>query len=261
MERPPDEVDSVSLEFHSSRPCVSPRTGQMTIEDSFPRIDRFDTRQSHPGDPPVMQRTLYNKGFRAMGGTAQLRFVDDRGIEIAESLARQAMAEVDRIERKYSRFLESSLISRINRDAGRTPVAVDNETIGLVETALRLADLTGGAFDPTVGVLRRAWNFREARVPSEQELSPLLELVDYRQVSVADGTVFLRRAGMELDLGGIGKEYAVDRVASLLKDAGVESAIVNLAGDVRCIRARGDGVPWKIGVVDPRRKDRCPLRL
>jgi thiamine biosynthesis lipoprotein len=204
-----------------------------------------------------MSRTLYNKGFRVMGGWGLVRFVDERSPEAAEDLARRAMEEAERIERKYSRFLETSLVARINRAAGRTPVAVDAETVMLVEKALLLASRTRGAFDPTVGVLRRAWNWREKRVPPQSEIDALLPLVDYRQIAVAMGTVFLRREGMELDLGGIGKEYAVDRIASLLREAGVESAIVNLSGDVACVRARGDGRPWRVGVLDPRDRDHC----
>lgn len=203
------------------------------------------------------ERTLYNKWFRVMGGWGLLRFVDDRTTEAAEAIAFRAMAEAERIERKYSRFLETSLIARINRSAGRTPVGVDEETIRLVGEALRLAHLTDGRFDPTVGVLRRVWNYREGRVPSRSEVDALLPLVDYHQVSVAEGTVFLRREGMELDLGGVCKEYAVDLVATRLREEGVESAVVNLAGDVRCVRARGDGKPWKIGVRDPRGKAGC----
>ena len=209
----------------------------------------------------MSERTLYNKWFRAMGGNALIRFVDDRGEDAAEATARAAMDEVERIELKYSRFLETSLISRINRAAGRTPVAVDEETVWLVERALALAHLTGGAFDPTVGILRHAWSFREKKVPSQPELDALMPLVDYRQVNVSDGTVFLRREGMELDLGGIGKEYAVDRAAVVLREAGVESAVVNLAGDVRCLQARRDGKPWKIGVLDPRDRDRCRFSI
>jgi thiamine biosynthesis lipoprotein len=192
-----------------------------------------------------------------MGGWGLVRFVDDQGEAAAEELARRAMDEAERIERKYSRFLDTSLVARINRAAGRTPVAVDNETIMLVERALDLARRTGGAFDPTVGVLRRAWDFRKARVPATREIDALRELVDYREVAVSQGTVFLKREAMEIDLGGLGKEYAVDRVARILREAGVESAIVNLSGDVACVRARGDGRPWKIGVLDPRDRARC----
>jgi thiamine biosynthesis lipoprotein len=126
-----------------------------------------------------------------------------------------------------------------------------------VEQALRLARGTGGAFDPTVGILRRAWNFREGRVPSSAEVEELLPLVDWRQVSVRNGTVFLRREGMELDLGGVGKEYAVDRVATKLLEDGIHCAVVNLSGDLRTLGTRGDGRPWNLGVMDPREKGKC----
>jgi thiamine biosynthesis lipoprotein len=203
------------------------------------------------------ERALYTTQFALMGGGAVVRFVDDRGRRRAERIARAVENEALRIERKFSRFRDESIVSEIARNAGRTPVAVDEETVALVESALDLARLTGGRFDPTVGVLRRAWDFRESRVPDDAELATLLALVDFHAVSVRDGTVFLRRPGMELDLGGVGKEYAVDRVAALLATSGVTSAIVNFAGDVRTIGGRGDGRPWSIGVADPRAPDRC----
>ena len=208
-------------------------------------------------------RTLYNKRFRIMGGMGELRFVDDRGVAAAERIARRAMDEAERIERKYSRFLPGSVTSRINRDAGRTPVAVDEETLDLVEAALRLAEATGGAFNPLVGVLRRAWSFKDRKVPSLQEVESLLPLLDRGQISIRHGTIFLRRAGMELDLGGVGKEYAVDRVTAWLREEGVESAVVNLSGDLATLGTRGDGRPWKVGVRDPREpgKIRFAIRL
>ena len=85
----------------------------------------------------------------------------------------------------------------------------------------------------------------------------LLPLVDADAVSVRNGTVFLRKPGMEIDLGGVGKEYAVDRAARILRAEGVRSAIVNFAGDVCTIGSRGDGRPWKVGVADPRDRARC----
>jgi thiamine biosynthesis lipoprotein len=205
----------------------------------------------------VSERTLYTTRFALMGGAAVVRFIDARGRVRAERLARVAENEALRIERKFSRFREGSVVWEIVRYAGRTPVAADDETVALIEAALDLARLTGGRFDPTVGVMRRAWNFRDPRIPDDEEIAALLPLVDYRAVSVRGGTVFLRRAGMELDLGGVGKEYAVDRVADLLVAHGVTSALVNFAGDVRTIGGRGDGRPWSIGVADPRAPGRC----
>jgi thiamine biosynthesis lipoprotein len=205
----------------------------------------------------VHERTLYTTRFTLMGGAAIVRFIDDRGRERAETIARAAESEAFRIERKFSRFREASVVSEIARHAGGTPVAVDDETAALVEAALELARLTEGRFDPTVGVLRRAWNFREPRVPVDAEIAALLPLVDHRAVSVRGGAVSLQRAGMQLDLGGVGKEYAVDRVADLLGAHGVTSALINFAGDVRTIGGRGDGRPWSIGVADPRAPGRC----
>jgi len=205
----------------------------------------------------VSERTLYTTRFALMGGAAIVRFVDDRGRRRAETIARAAENEAFRIERKFSRFREDSVVSEIARNAGRAPVAVDDETVRLIEAALELARLTDGRFDPTVGVLRRAWNFREPRIPDDDELAALLPLVNHRRVSVDRGTVFLQHEGMELDLGGVGKEYAVDRAAEVLRAHGVTSALLNFAGDVRTIGGRGDGRPWSIGVADPRHPGRC----
>ena len=204
---------------------------------------------------------LYTTRFALMGGRAVVRFVDRRGRAAAETLARAVEAEALRIEVKFSRFLERSVVSEISRNAGRTPVAVDAETDFLVGAALDLARESGGRFDPTVGVLRKAWDFRSARVPSSEEISALLPLVSASSVSRRDGTVFLRQAGMELDLGGVGKEYAVDRAADVLKEAGVSSALVEFAGDVRTVGSRGDGRPWRVGVAHPRRAGKTLFAL
>lgn len=210
---------------------------------------------------PVGHRALYTTRFVLMGGPALVRFVDNRGRERAERLARAAEGEAHRIEAKFSRYREDSVISRINRNAGHAPLAIDGETERLLRSALDLARLTEGRFDPTVGILRRAWNFKTGRVPSEEELARLLPLVDVAAVVLRPGTVLLERPGMEIDLGGVGKEYAVDRVAGLLREAGVESAIVNFSGDVRTLGRRGDARPWSIGVVDPRVRDRCRFAI
>jgi len=200
---------------------------------------------------------LYKTRFPLMGGGALVEFVDDRGEVRARKIARAVEDEARRIELKFSRYRDSSVVSEINRNAGRTPVAVDEETDMLIESALDLAAITGGRFDPTVGALRRAWDFKSGRVPSQDEVSALLPLVNSAAVSRRDRTVFLRRAGMEIDLGGVGKEYAVDRAAELLRQEGIRAAIVSFAGDVHTIGSRGDGRPWKVGVLDPRDRGRC----
>jgi thiamine biosynthesis lipoprotein len=204
---------------------------------------------------------LYTTRFALMCGRAVVRFVDVRGRAEAEALARAVEREALRIEAKFSRFRETSVVSQINRDAGRTPVAVDEETDFLVGAALSLFRESGGRFDPTVGALGKAWDWKSRRVPSQRELAALLPLVSGASVSRRDGTVFLRKRGMEIDLGGVGKEYAVDRAAGVLREAGVPSAIVEFAGDVRTVGSRGDGRPWRVGVAHPRRAGKVAFAL
>ena len=200
---------------------------------------------------------LYTYGFPLMGGHGSLESVDVRGETEARRVARAAEDEARRIEVKYSRYREASVVSEINRNAGRTPVAVDEETEALVRSAIALSRATAGRFDPTVGVLRLVWDFKGGRVPSSEEIAALLPFVDAESVRVRNRTVFLPRAGMEIDLGGVGKEYAADRAAAVLRENGVRCGIVNFAGDVRTIGCRGDGGPWRIGVADPRRRGSC----
>jgi thiamine biosynthesis lipoprotein len=209
----------------------------------------------------VEGRTLYTTRIALMGGQAEIKFVDDRDREAAVTLAREAVAEARRIETKFSRYRPTSVVSEINDAAGGSPVAIDDETEFLIQAALDLASLTEGRFDPTVGILRQAWDFRKAEVPSEESIRDLLPRVDAGAVLLRHGTVRLAREAMELDLGGVGKEYAADRVAELLKMRGVESALVNLLGDVRTVGRRGDRKPWVIGVQDPRDRTRFRFRI
>ena len=196
-----------------------------------------------------------------MGGDALVRFVDARGQAAAARTARSLEHEARRIEAKFSRYRPESVLSEINRQAGHGPLVVDEETEHLIRSALDLWSLTAGRFDPTVGILRRAWDFKAGRVPTPTELAALLPLVDARALILRNGTVTLGKFGMELDLGGVGKEYAVDRVAELLSAEGVESAIINFLGDVRTLGRRGDGQPWSVGVLDPFQPGRCLLAI
>lgn len=170
----------------------------------------------------------------------------------ATALAQVAIDEVRRIEHKYSRYRADSVVGRINAQAGGAAVAVDAETAGLFDFADSLYAASAGRFDITSGVLRRAWNFREAVLPQAAQLEALLPLVDWRRVERDGGTVRLPVAGMELDVGGFGKEYAADRAAAILIERGARHGYVNLGGDLRVIGPMPDGAPWRIGIQDPR---------
>ena len=201
-----------------------------------------------------MVDTVYRFPFNAMASRCEVRLAAPDG-HAAEELALAAIAEVRRIERTYSRYRADSIVSRINAAAGRYRVECDEETAQLLDYADHLHSASGGLFDITSGVLRRAWDFRKPRVPHAQELAPLLALVDWPAVQREDGAVFLPRAGMEIDFGGFGKEYAADRACALLQERGVRHGYVNLGGDMRFIGPQPDGRLWSIGIQDPRKTD------
>lgn len=193
--------------------------------------------------------------FRAMAAVNEVHVFAADPVD-ARAMAGAAIAEVRRIEAKYSRYRPESVVSRINAAAGGAPVAIDQETVKLLDYAEACFRQSRGRFDPTSGILRRAWRFEPgAPVPSAKELAPLLHRVGWHRVERTPETVRLPIAGMEIDFGGFGKEYAVDRAALVLREAGATSAMVNLAGDLAVIGPHPDGSPWRIGVRHPRKAD------
>jgi thiamine biosynthesis lipoprotein len=198
--------------------------------------------------------TLHRFTFRAMASENEVQLHCDDPSRAGDAASR-AIAEVQRIEAKYSRYRATSVVSRINARAGAAPVAIDAETRGLLAFAAACHRQSDGAFDATSGVLRRAWRFDLDRVPADSELAPLLALIGWERVELTDDTVRLPLAGMELDFGGFGKEYAVDRAALVLNGSGVASALVNLAGDLTILGSQPDGSPWRVGIRHPRRED------
>jgi thiamine biosynthesis lipoprotein len=144
---------------------------------------------------------------------------------------------------------------RINADAGIKPAAVSGDVIGVLERALYYAELSGGAFDPTVGPLVKLWGIGTdaPRIPGEGEIQAALSLVNWRDVLInhEEGTVFLRKPGMAIDLGAIAKGYAADEAAALAKKHGVRRAIIDLGGNILALGSRRENAPWRIGIQDP----------
>lgn len=206
-----------------------------------------------PGSGPVpgLQRRPdgWCAAFTALGSPCEaLLDVDDR--DEAAALAAAVAGEAARIEAKWSRYRDDGIIHAINTSAGR-PVVVDDETAGLLDLADRCFRLSGGRFDATSGVLRRAWRFDGTdAVPSRAAVTALLALVGWEKVAWRRPELSLP-AGMELDLGGLGKEYAVDRAAQLLSLRTRAAVLVNFGGDLRALGARRDGRPWRVGVEAP----------
>lgn len=191
--------------------------------------------------------------FRALGGPCQLCVVG-LDAEAARPALRAAEAEIRRIEAKYSRFRADSLIGRINASAGQgEAISVDAETAALLQLGARLHQLSEGRFDLTSGVLQQAWDFRAGRLPEPAVLQAALARVGWSRV-VWDGVrIALPEAGMAIDLGALGKEYAADRAAGLLRAAGARGGFVNLAGDIAVLGPDAAGRPWRLGIQHPRR--------
>jgi FAD:protein FMN transferase len=194
---------------------------------------------------------IFRFGFKAMGcGCEVVAAGYGRGAVL--TAAEAAMQEVTRIERKYSRYREESVVSTINGEAGMGAVECDEETMLLLRHADSLHRESGGKFDLTSGVLRKAWDFTRPVLPARHVIERLLQLVGWEEVELREASIRLPRKGMEIDLGGIGKEYASDRAAEVLYEKGIRHGYVNMAGDIRVVGLKPDGAPWTIGVRDPR---------
>ena len=173
-------------------------------------------------------------------------------VEIAEeSTARKIVDAVAatawRIEDKFSRYRAGNIVARINASAG-APVEVDPETANLLDFAALLNHLSDGLFDITSGVLRRAWTFDGGgRVPSREELDALLPLVGWSKL-IWTRPVITLLPGMQIDFGGIGKEYAVDQATHMAAQMTGAAVLVNFGGDLAVTRARDNDRPWRVGI-------------
>ncbi len=169
---------------------------------------------------------------------------------LAHRLTRIAFNEARRIEAKFSRYHESSLIHVINTSAGSS-VTVDEETAGLLDFAEICWSSSNGRFDITSGILRRAWTFDGgSNVPSRSRVKTLLQHVGWDKLTWQSPVITLP-VGMEIDLGGIGKEFAVDRALALIRAESTVPVLVNFGGDLRAEGPTRSGQPWRIGMENP----------
>jgi len=196
---------------------------------------------------------LFRQSFRAMAAEHEIQLAA-ADLEVARRAATAAIADVRRIEAKYSRYRDDSVTTRINRAAGGPPVPIDPETAALLRYADQCHALSSGLFDITSGVLRRAWDFRRdpPSLPRPDEIAAAVALIGWNEVEWDAESVRLPRVGMEIDFGGIGKEYAADRIATICLERGLRHGLVNLGGDIRAIGPRADGTPWRVGIQHPR---------
>ena len=186
--------------------------------------------------PPAASATLVERARVSMGSEVRLTaWTADR--QAAEAAFEAVFDEFDRLDRLMSVWHEGSDVERINAAAGRHPVTVTPEVIEVLELGRQVGEWTDGKFDVTFGALSGLWKFdhdQDDRVPPASAVEGRLPLIDYRDLEVDGkaGTAFLRRGGMRVHLGGIGKGYAVDRAAAILRARGVDDFIIQSGGDL-----------------------------
>ena len=202
-----------------------------------------------PG-PHLIERTHPSMGAQAhvsawtSDDTAALRAFDE------------GFAELERLEALMSIWRPGSDIVRLNEAAGRNPVVVSADVLDALRTAYEVGDWTGGAFDVTFAALADVWKFdhdQDNRIPSPDEIRVRIPLVDYRalRLDATARSAYLTRKGMRAHLGGIGKGYAIDRVAALFKSRGLRNFMIQFGGDLYVAGTRGPR-PWHLAIQDPR---------
>lgn len=195
------------------------------------------------------QDDSYSVNFFAMASTCEV-IIDSLDEQLVNKIGQLVATEVWRIEDKYSRYNESSALSQINLSQGASCL-IDNETFLLLNFADQCYQLSDGLFDITTGILRKAWRFDcSDNIPSTTQVNNIMSLVGWDKVSYNQQQIILPK-GMELDFGGIGKEYAVDRAILLIQQLTNAPVLVNLGGDLCASAIRTNQQPWQIGIENP----------
>lgn len=203
-------------------------------------------------DYNISQEDGYWRGeFKAMASPCELLIeTDDEALAL--SLTKLAFEEAKRIENKFSRYLKNNIIYKINNSHNKS-VTVDEETALLLDYADQCFQMSDGFFDITSGVLRKIWKFDcSDNIPTKKQVNKILPRIGWQKVKWVNPNFTLPN-NMEIDLGGIGKEYAVDRTAMLIRAQTDISVLINFGGDLYSTKAKKDGSGWVIGIEDPSR--------
>jgi FAD:protein FMN transferase len=226
----------------------------LTENNSLPMVRERIWRSSRR----TVESNFHRLTFQAMSTDCRVHFQTAEA-RFAEQFQNSVLDWVAMFEAKYSRFLPDSLISQINTAAGEHWVEIDPETEALFNLCQELLFFTRGVFDPTALPLMRLWNWKAANpvIPTSAQIKAALELVGWRKVARRAGAIFLPDRGMMIDLGGIGKEYAVDRVLQMGVDQGIKNILVDFGQDVRVHGESPQKAPWCIGLENPLVVGKC----
>jgi thiamine biosynthesis lipoprotein len=205
---------------------------------------------------------LFKLKFKALGTVCEVQF-RSVSVEIAKEFRKLGLGWLRDFEEKWSRFKPTSLLCQINAEAGRSGVEIskaDEEILRLCEHTFQIS---GGLNDPTSLPLTSLWDRagREDRLPSSEEIEAAKNLISWPMVEWGDGRVFLPENGMALEIGGFGKEYAVDRLIGFAKRLGIVDCLVDLGRDVSALGQPPNGPVWVVGIEDAKEEDAVAFRL
>ncbi|MFH1715625.1 MAG: FAD:protein FMN transferase [Elusimicrobiota bacterium] len=169
----------------------------------------------------------------------------------ADKIFHDAFHEMSRVDEEFDRYNNKSFVSRLNNG---DMAALTDELLKIIEISLSIGDTTYGAFDITVAPLVDLWDFKNSKIPHERQIKNALRFVGYNKIILNEKSKLVIAKGVKIDLGGIAKGYAIDRAVSVIKEQGMNSALVNAGGDVFALGRKGKR-PWKIGIQHPRKSD------
>jgi FAD:protein FMN transferase len=213
----------------------------------------------HPSEQlPADARGVRNLEFHALGTKCSVKFrqEDERKALI---FAAEVLGWIGKFEAKFSRYQPDSLISKINNSAGQEWVEVDAEMEHLLKLVDNLHQRTDGILDPTMLPLLRVWDWKKAhtKLPESSEVKAALALTGWGKVERRAGAVRLPEPGMGLDFGGFGKEYAVDYLAQIARQSGIQDALIDLGRDIYALGGNGVHPFWHVGIQDGGKPDEC----
>ncbi len=177
---------------------------------------------------------------------------------VAHDAIEKGFAEIHRLEEILSAWIPDSELSRVNAAAGKTPIKVSPETLEVLARSVDMARVTDGGFNVAIGPAVEAWNIsREGRIPTQEELEATRPSMDLSAIHLNKdaGTVYLARSGMQVDIGGIGKGYAADFVARVMREAGASAGVVAISGDITTFGRLPDGQRFVFGIQHPRKEN------
>ena len=201
----------------------------------------------------------YKKNLKLMGNRFEISILANEE-NFANANIDLAVAEISRIEKLLTTFSNDSVTFQINENAGIQPTVVPKEVFDLIFRCQMISKMTQGAFDISYGSIdKKFWNFdlNMTSLPDKDLAKKAVELINYENIILneTDKTVFLKNKGMRIGFGGIGKGYAAECAKKILQQNGIESGIVNAAGDLTAWGYQENGEAWTIGIADPNKKE------